>query len=77
MNTSTLFSTLGLATLLAALCSAPASAAPGPVDPQFDRIADEIIGSVRIAITAGNCDAAVNLLKSGLKSGRPKVSLLA
>lgn len=77
MNTSTLSSTLGLATLLAALCSAPASAAPGPVDPQLDSIADEIIGSVRIAITAGNCDAAVNLLKSGLKSGRPKVSLLA
>ena len=77
MNKSTLSCTLSTAALLAALCATSASAAPGPVDPQLDRIADEIIASVRTAITAGNCDAAVNILKSGLKSGRPKVSLLA
>lgn len=66
-----------LAAACAAMCISPALMAATTDDPETDRIAGQVVDSVRLSIAAGNCDAAVYHLKSGLKSNRPKVALLA
>lgn len=72
-----LSSSLWLTAASAALCMASATAAPTRDDPETDRIAGQVVDSVRLSISAGNCDAAVYHLKGGLKANRPQVALLA
>lgn len=63
---SRLFSTsLWLTAASAAFCMASATAAPTREDPETDRIAGQVVDSVRLSISAGNCDAAVYHPKAG------------
>jgi len=71
------FSRHAPAVLLAALCGVLASLAQAADDPDRDRIGNEMVDRVKRAVAARDCSAAVYHLKDGLKSGRPKVALMA